>query len=274
MNPERREDLDTYYEQSGSWALDQIEEIRASRRNAWFVAIVASLAVLAQALALAWLAPLKTVVPYTLLVDRQTGYVQKLDPISVNKIAPDSALTQSFLVQYVLAREGFDIATVQAEFRKVMLWSTAAAQNEYSATMQVTNPESPLSRLPRSARLETRVLSILSFSRDTALVRFEIVRRDSNGLAPQPNNWVALIRYRYSDAAMSVEDRFVNPLGFQVVEYRKNAESLPSQQAEEGQLQQSPQIGVTPSPQQVDSGATPRERAVPRVEVKPRLSTQ
>lgn len=258
MNPERRDDLTAYYEQSGSWALDRIEEIRASRRIAWAVAIIASIAVLAEALALAWLAPLKTVVPYTLLVDRQTGFVQKLDPISANKIAPDAALTQSFLVQYVLAREGFDIATVQAEFRKVMLWSTAAAQNEYSATMQVTNLESPLSRLPRSAKLETRVLSVSSLARDTALVRFETIRRDPNGLAPQPNNWVALIRYRYSNAAISVADRFVNPLGFQVFEYRKNAESVPTQQAEDSQ---SRQIGVRPGAEQLGPNATTAPRA-------------
>lgn len=251
MNSKTREELDTYYEQSGSWAADQIEEIRASRRTAWIVAIIASLAVLAEALALSWLAPLKTVVPYTLLVDRQTGFVQKLDPIAANKIAPDSALTQSFLVQYVLAREGFDIATVQTDYRKVMLWSVATAQNEYSSAMQVTNPDSPLSRLPRSTRLEARVLSVSSLGKDSALVRFETVRRDSGGLSPQPDNWVALIRYRYSSDAMSVEDRFINPLGFQIIHYRKTAESLPAEQADSGRDQNSGQIVGVPAATQI-----------------------
>jgi type IV secretion system protein VirB8 len=251
MTPKSRTELETYYEQSGSWAAERIEEIRASRRTAWIVAIIASVAVLAEALALAWLAPLKTVVPYTLLVDRQTGFVQKLDPIAADKISPGSALTQSFLVQYVLARESFDIATVQAEYRKVMLWSAATAQNEYSSAMQVTNPESPLSRLPRSTRLEARVLSVSSLAKDTALVRFETNRRDASGLSPQPDNWVALVRYRYSNAAMSVEDRFLNPLGFQILHYRKNMESLSTQTQGDPQRQQPPQADANPSALQI-----------------------
>jgi type IV secretion system protein VirB8 len=254
MSPETRNELDAYYEESGSWALERIEVIRASRRTAWVVAIVASLAVLAQALALAWLLPLKTVVPYTLLVDRQTGYVQKLDPIAAEKIAPDSALTQSFLVQYVLAREGFDIATVQTDFRKVMLWSVDTAQSEYSAGMQVSNPESPLSRLPRSASLEARVLSVSSLGKDTALVRFETLRRDAGALAARPDNWVALVRYRYSSAPMSVGDRFLNPLGFQIIRYRRNPESLPGQQNEPEQA---------PIPLEADRGTARDSKVAP-----------
>jgi type IV secretion system protein VirB8 len=37
---------------------------------------------------------------------------------------------------------------------------------------------------------------------------------------------VAVIRYRYSAEPMKLEDRFVNPLGFQVIKYRKDPEAL------------------------------------------------
>jgi type IV secretion system protein VirB8 len=39
---------------------------------------------------------------------------------------------------------------------------------------------------------------------------------------------VATISFRYTDADMSAADRLVNPLGFQVVRYRKDAEALPT----------------------------------------------
>jgi hypothetical protein len=38
---------------------------------------------------------------------------------------------------------------------------------------------------------------------------------------------VSVIRYRYSGEPMKLEDRFVNPLGFQVLRYRKDPESAP-----------------------------------------------
>ena len=37
--------------------------------------------------------------------------------------------------------------------------------------------------------------------------------------------WAAQIRYRYSGEPMSLEDRLANPLGFQVIEYRRDQEA-------------------------------------------------
>ena len=229
MTPEARKTADDYYAGSGSWAVERTDLLRSSRRTAWIVAIIAAVIALAEAVALMLLTPLKTVVPYTLLVDRQTGFVQALNPIEPNRIAPDSALTQSFLVQYVIAREGFDIATIQSDYRKVSLWSADSARGDYVSSMQVTNPDSPLTRLPRSTAIETRVRSVSSLGRNTALVRFETSRRD-RGQALQPSqHWVAVIDYRYANTPMAVEDRFINPLGFQVTRYRRNPETLPTE---------------------------------------------
>jgi type IV secretion system protein VirB8 len=38
---------------------------------------------------------------------------------------------------------------------------------------------------------------------------------------------VAVVRYRYSTEPMKLEDRFVNPLGFQVTSYRRDPEAVP-----------------------------------------------
>jgi type IV secretion system protein VirB8 len=42
---------------------------------------------------------------------------------------------------------------------------------------------------------------------------------------------VAVIRYRYSGEPLRLEDRLVNPLGFQVLRYRRDAEALPPEPA-------------------------------------------
>ena len=227
MTPEGREDADGYYRAAATWATDEVEALRASRRIAWIVAIVATVSALGLMLTLMLLLPLKTVVPYTLMVDRQTGYVQSLNPIEVSRIAPDAALTQSFIVQYVIARESFDYATVQTDYRKTALWSADAARNDYVASMQVSNPGSPLNTMPRGTFIDARISSVSSLGPRTALVRFETTRHDRSGSAQPVQSWVAVVTYRYSEAPMTVEDRFINPLGFQVVRYRRNAETLP-----------------------------------------------
>jgi type IV secretion system protein VirB8 len=227
MTPENRDTLDRYYKQAGTWADDQRQALSQSRRIAWIIAIVAVIIALAEAFALVLLVPLKTAVPYTLLVDKQTGHVEKLDPLDANRIAPDAALTQSFLVQYVLARENFDFGTVKDDYRKAWAWSTDSARSDYVAAMQITNPASPLLTIPRGSSIETQVRSISSLGKDSALIRFETARSDRTGKEQERRNWVAVIQYHYSDAPMAMEDRFINPLGFQVLRYKRSAEAPP-----------------------------------------------
>lgn len=260
MKKAARESLDAYYREADSWATDQQDALRASRRVAWIVAAVAVAVALFEALALVFLAPLKTVVPYTLMVDRNTGYVQALKPTDPDMIAPDAALTKSLLAQYVIARESFDINEVQEAYRKVTLWSVDPARTDYVTGMQYTNAGSPLARYPRSTVIATRVRSVSPLGGNAALVRFETQRRDAGGQALPPRYWVAVIRYQFSTGPLSTEDRFLNPLGFQVVRYRRDAESAPAATDAEPPLTATPGI-VVPGTAPVVPGAAPTPAA-------------
>ena len=227
MNKRSHEALDAYYREAESWAVDRQAELRRSRKIAWIVAGVAAAVALLEAGALILLTPLKTVVPYTLLVDRQTGFVQQVRPLEAQQVAGDTALTQSFLVQYVVKRESFDIDQVQANYRDVALWSAEIARAQYLAQMQASNPESPLARYPRDAVVETQVRSVSPVAQNVAMVRFETRLRRPDGQSVPLGAWVATMRYRFSGEPVREEDRFLNPLGFHVVRYRRDQEALP-----------------------------------------------
>lgn len=248
MNDESRKSLDAYYAQAESWNSDRVQAMRSSQRVAWWIAGAAALIAVLEAGALILLTPLKTVEPYTLLVDRTTGYVQALKPIDPGMIAPDTALTQSFLVQYVIAREGFDLATVNANYRKVALFSIDRARSSYMSGIQVSNPASPLVALPRGAVIDARVKSISPVGKDVALVRFETVRTDPGGQQQPAQPWIATIRYRWSGEPMTLEDRFVNPLGFQVTSYRRDPEAVPVSEA--------PAPAAAPAPKETGAAIT------------------
>lgn len=213
----------SYYEETASWARDREAQRRSSLRTAWIIAGIAALVALAEAFALMALSPLKTVVPYTLLVDRQTGYVQALRPLDQDVVAPERALTQSLLAQYVLAREGFLIQSLKDDYRKVILWSSGEAREQYIASAQITNPRSYLATLPRNAIVAVEVRGISDLSDNTAMVRFVTYRADG-GARRDEIPWSAVISYRFSGEPMSAEDRLQNPLGFQVTRYRRNAD--------------------------------------------------
>ena len=217
-----------YYAEAATWAADTHGSLRASRKVAWIVAAVAAAIALLEAIAIVVMMPLKTVQPYTIVVDRQTGYVQSAAGLKPGRLSQDQAVTQSFLVQYVLARETFDATDLRENYRKVQLWSAGEARDQYLREMAATNPQSPVKLYPPTTVVQTTIKSVSLINPSSALVRFDVERRDGGASSGQVRPYSAVIGFRYTGAPMRAEDRFVNPLGFQVIRYRRDAETAGS----------------------------------------------
>jgi type IV secretion system protein VirB8 len=70
------------------------------------------------------------------------------------------------------------------------------------------------------------VKKIEVLDRNLARVRFESIRRDP-GMEAVRQDFRAIISFRFVGAPMRMEDRLINPLGFQVTTYRRDAEAGP-----------------------------------------------
>ena len=214
--------------EAGSWAHDREADRERSARRAWLIVWLLAAIVVIEGLALIALAPLKTVVPYTILVDRQTGYVTTLDPSRPAALGADQALTRSMLVQYVVAREGFSFAQVRADYRKVMSWSSGPARAAYARDMSSSNPDGPLARYSRWSVIEIVPKSVSELSDKSSMVRFDVVRSDGDGRTAPPVAYAAVVDHRFLPREMTVEERFLNPLGFEVTRYRRDPEAAPA----------------------------------------------
>ncbi len=225
------EEREAYYAEARSWGSDRAAEAAKSRRTAWIIASVATGIAALEALALIALAPIKTVVPYTVMVDRTTGYVQVLEGKHPETVKPNTALTHSMLAQYVIAREAFEINSLAQQYKKVALWSGEGARRDYLALMPMSSQMSPLNIYPRTAQVTVAVESVTPSGPDTVQVRFTTERRDQGQGAATKGWYVAQMRYRFTGEPLSLEDRLANPLGFQVIEYRRDQEAAPQQTA-------------------------------------------
>ena len=253
--------LSDYYQAAESWTDERRQAGERGRKIAWIVAGVAGAVALIEAIALVILLPLKQIEPYAVLVDRQTGFVQPLSLTKDQSIVPDQALVHSMLAQYVTAREGFNMAALKEDYRKVALWSAGNARSQYIAATQASNPSSLLAALPRSAVLAVEIRSISPLSADSALVRFAVSRTDQGAVPDQQGTWAAVVRYRFSSAGMSAASRLVNPLGFQVTSYNKSAEIAPA-------------VASQPAPIVPGPAAVPSQPASPGQMVSPPGQTQ
>jgi type IV secretion system protein VirB8 len=222
------DDRGAYYADAASWSADVNGALRASRRRAWWVAGVAVFVAALLAIALVLLMPLKTVVPYTITVDRQTGAAQLARGIVMGPMSQNEALIQSALAQYVIARESLDATDLAANYRKVGLWSADVARSDYLRAMDRRNPASVLNAATAATQVATTIKSITLMSPTSAMVRFSTDRREGEGAITR-NEWAAVMQFAFTGGPLSLEDRLINPLGFQVTHYRRDTESITPQ---------------------------------------------
>jgi type IV secretion system protein VirB8 len=206
-------------------AEELLERETRSRRFAWIVTAVLIVVCAAQAAAIALLLPLKEIVPYTIVVDRSTGFVEAVRSVELGALPEDEAVTQALLAQYVIARETFDAADVASRYKLVALWSADRARTDYVEAYRADNPRNLVATTPAGTvrRVTVRKVAILDRAAEPkrAIVDLEI-RESAPGMIERLTQYRAALGFRYSGAPMRMEDRLQNPLGFQIVTYRRD----------------------------------------------------
>lgn len=214
-------DLKAYFAEARRWDQDRLAEAQRSRRLAWIIATAACLLALAAVGAVAALAPLKSVEPFVVRVDRATGAVEVMSGLT-GELTPDEAVSKYFLARYVRAREGWLAASAAEDFGQVAILSAPIEQRRFAELYRATNPASPQTTLGREAIAEVEVRAISFINREVASVRFRRTVRRAQGAVAE--DWVATIGFTYTKAPMREADRLRNPLGFQVTSYRADPE--------------------------------------------------
>ncbi|MGA0564772.1 virB8 family protein [Ancylobacter sp. VNQ12] len=215
-----------YYADGATWEQDIARRNRNSRALAWIVAAVMTVVAVVALGVIALLVPLKTYEPYMVVVDKATGFVEVKRPMAEGALTQDEAVTTFNVVRYVKARETYDPRALKDNFDLAQLLSTGDAARELTEIYSPTNPNNPVKVFGSNAEVAVSIKSVTFPNNRTALVRFSTEEKTATNVVIR--NWVSLVRFRYTAAPMRNQWRFDNPLGFQVLEYRRDQETAPS----------------------------------------------
>lgn len=213
-----------YYKKASTWDQEIIANALQSRNRAWIVAVVCMVIALLSLLTLILILPLKTFAPYVVTVDQNTGYLEVAKSLNDGQLSEDQAITESNLVQYVSYREQYNPAVLKENYEKIALMSGGDALKEFQELWSAQNPDNPSIRLGAKSSINIKIKSVSFLNDKTASVRFLKETREHDQI--KISHWNAIIQFQYSQKPMKMADRFSNPLGFQVVSYRVNPESL------------------------------------------------
>ncbi|WP_236783485.1 virB8 family protein [Aliivibrio fischeri] len=199
--------------------------VAKSENRAWNITKGACALTFLSWLALIFLMPLKTVVPYVAMVNETTGHTQLLTTITEETISKQDALDAYWVAYYVRNHETYDWYTIQDSYDNTLLLSSDEVGRDYAGLFEGNNALDSV--WGKRVKAQVRLLSKPIIKNNIATVRFEktIKSVDDTGKG-QPTVWIATLAYQYKSDPLTEEERLKNPLGFQVVSYRLDPELM------------------------------------------------
>ncbi|WP_198039411.1 virB8 family protein [Bartonella refiksaydamii] len=216
--------FDEYVKEARSFDIDRMHGMRVRMKITMALTVLLGLITIALALAVAALTPLKTVEPFVIRVDNSTGIVETVSALKETPNDYDEAITRYFSGKYVRAREGFQASEAENNFRLISLLSSPKEQSRFAQWYAGNNPESP-QNIYQNTTATVTIKSISFLSKNLVQVRYYKTVRDPNG-KENISHWVSILNFSYINAQISTTDRLINPLGFQVSEYRSDPEVI------------------------------------------------
>jgi type IV secretion system protein VirB8 len=215
-----------YLDAAKAWETNEIANVKKREKIAWIVAGGAGVIAATAVVAVALLTPLKTVEPFVVRVDKNTGQSDVVTLLNERTVTANEAIDKYFLGRYVNYREEFSDATAFPNYEAVSVMSTQAVGKVYFDSINPRNTRAPVNVYGKNGQVDVTVTSVVFMSRKVAQVRFtrrEKLRTDSPWVETR---WIATVTYEYVNPPTVEKARLVNPVGFRVTDYRLDPETV------------------------------------------------
>jgi type IV secretion system protein VirB8 len=218
-----KDDLKAYFAEAASWDHDRLLAANRSKRLAWTVAGVAGALAISGAAAVAMLAPLKTVAPYVITVDKATGASEITSQLTgSNRVTYDEAVSKYFLADYVRNREGWIPQARKEFFEGVLAMSAREEQARWIAFYGKDNPKSPQAIFTDLDTVFIAIKSVTFITKNVAQIRF--IKTLQRGSIVSDTPAIATVTFDTTDTPTTEQQRFKNPMGLEVQTYRADLE--------------------------------------------------
>jgi Type IV secretory pathway, component VirB8 len=161
--------------------------------------------------------PLKEIQPMLLSVSDKADQIVKVEPLERNQQGID-LMIESLCRNYVFKRETFDLMSEEARYEELKAFSATEVMQAF--LRQMNAGDSALNE--RHVKHITRSVIIKSCAPmgHTNLWQVEWEAVDvQEGDVLQKQVWVSNIEFDFVPKKVRYEDRFINPLGFEVIRY-------------------------------------------------------
>ncbi|MGF1872007.1 virB8 family protein [Photobacterium indicum] len=228
-SPEHHKATKALLAQANGFESDRIALAKQSATQAWRVAAGLGVITVLAVGAVIMLTPLKTVTPYVLKINSDTGTTTVLSPLTdAQSTTYGEALDKYWLSQYVINRNGYNWETVQNSYNIVKLMSANDVFSTYSR--YIRGDQSPVDVFADKKVIKVSINSVTflpATSTDSTLAQVQFTRNVLTATGEpvvgyQPTNWNATLTFDYRATVRKETERMINPLAFHITSYRED----------------------------------------------------
>ncbi len=170
----------------------------------------------------------KSFEPFIIEMEDKTGNIQVVENLTQSSLTADTALKRYFVYNFLKIAEGYNYSTYKEDLVKLGLFTDAKTYRQITNTISVRNPKSPVNVLKNTGFLTIQVKSMVFLTSGSASIRFQVNNLSSNLTIPQQQHFVAFVEFKFTDMKLTDSERFLNPLGFQVIKYKVDKDLIPT----------------------------------------------
>lgn len=154
----------------------------------------------------------KSLEPYIIEVEQKSGIATVVDQMTAQSFTGNQVIRKYFINEFVHSSSGYDPKTYKNDLDKVRLMSVPGVYADFRNRINARN-------LGPNSKIDVRIKSIQFTDDNTAQIR--IVRQIAEfDKEPYSKDEVITVNFYFSpDMTLSMEERLINPLGFQVGRY-------------------------------------------------------
>lgn len=175
--------------------------------------------------------PIVTVEPFVIQVEPKSGITQVVNSQTAREITAQESINTYFIVRYIKARETIDSA-LNYHYQVVRLMSAPEVFRPYAWRVSPTNPESFVAKTNGQGLRDVKIRSMARMDNNAncidkicqVQVRVTIIEND--GRSKNTQHQIIYMDYTFTNVNLTQYERYVNPIGFRVVSYRKSDEVL------------------------------------------------
>lgn len=206
-----------------NWYSDRYQTVVVQRNLLFLVTIISLIGVFISVFVVRQVTASRSIEPFVIEIEKKSGIATVVDPMDRKQLPAEEELTKYFVSKYVMARETYDPVNYEYNyFTVVRLLSSGNLYYPFKNYI-LSNPQSPRLLYGEGSASRMKIRSITLPNAGEARVAFTLTLSGSRG---GTFNKVATMRFGYYTLEMSQDERYINPLGFQVIAYRVDEETL------------------------------------------------